>query len=259
MTEPLPPVGLGTMGIDDAEVVTRALDVGYRHLDTAQIYDNEAVVGDGLAAGDVAREDVTLATKLWVDDLAADRVRASTAESLARLGVDAVDLSYVHRPRGGYDPETTLPALANLVDDGLVGGVAVSNFTETQLATAAEVLAAHGGRIAAHQTEYHPLFQRPGLVTHARDHDYPLVAYSPLAGGRAGEIPEVVAVADRYGTTPEAVCLAWLTAKDGVVTVPKASSVDHLRANLAATDLALDDDATARIDGIDREEELFPE
>ncbi|MFB6126549.1 MAG: aldo/keto reductase [Halolamina sp.] len=247
------------MGIDDPEVVTRALDLGYRHLDTAQIYGNEAVVGDGLAASDAAREDVTLATKLWVDDLGPDRVRESTEASLARLGVDAVDLLYVHRPRETYDPEATLPALANLVDDGVVGGVAVSNFTESQLATATDVLAAHGGEIAAHQTEYHPLFRRPNLLDHAREHGYPLVAYSPLSNGRAGEISAVAAVADRYDATPEAVCLAWLTGTESVVTIPKASGVDHLRANLAAPDLDLDDEAVARIEAVDREVELFPE
>ena len=267
----LPPVGLGTMGIDDRDAVATALAVGYRHLDTARIYDNEAVVGEGLAAGltgdsgvddavdaasDLDREDVTVATKLWIDDLAADAVAPAARESADRLGVDAIDLLYVHRPRGDYDPEATLPALDRLVDDGLVRNVGVSNFEIADLDRALDVL---GRPPAAHQTELHPLFYKPALLDHARDHGYPVVAYSPLAGGRVREVDAVVEVAEAHGTSPEAVAIAWAAAKEPVVTIPKASSEEHLRANLAAADLELDDAAVAAIDAVEREEELFPE
>ncbi|ELZ49371.1 aldo/keto reductase [Halorubrum coriense DSM 10284] len=256
----LPPVGLGTMRIDDPDPVATALSVGYRHLDTARIYDNEAVVGGGLAAGladvDVERDDVTVATKLWIDDLAGEDVAPAARESADRLGVDAVDLLYVHRPRGDYDPEATLPALDRLVDDGLVRNVGVSNFETAELDRAIEVL---GRPPAAHQTELHPLFFRPELLDHARDHGYPVVAYSPLAGGRVGEIDAVVEVAEAHDATPEAVAIAWATAKEPVVTVPKASSAAHLRANLAAAALELTDAEVAAIDAVEREEELFPE
>lgn len=252
----LPPVGLGTMGVDDPAVVETALDVGYRHLDTARIYDNERVVGDGLAASDVPRGAVTVATKLWIDDLGPDRVRAATEESLARLGLDAVDLLYVHRPRGAYEATATLSALDDLVDDGLVANVGLSNFTVEQLETAREHLDAP---IAAHQVERHPLFSRDDLLADAREHGYPLVAYSPLAGGRVGDLPELRAVAERHDTTSEAVAIAWLVGSDGVVTVPKATSRTHFEANLAAADLELTVDDRKRIESVDREEELFPE
>ena len=267
----LPPVGLGTMGIDDPDAVATALALGYRHLDTARIYDNEAVVGEGLAAGlagdsgvddavdatsDLDREDVTVATKLWIDDLAADAVAPAARESADRLGVDAIDLLYVHRPRGDYDPETTLPALDRLVDEGLVRNVGVSNFELPDLDRAVDVLDAS---LAAHQTELHPLFYKPKLLDHAREHGYPVVAYSPLAGGRVCEVDAVVEVADAHGTTPEAVAIAWATAKDPVVAIPKASSEEHLRANLAAADLELTESEVAAIDAVEREAELFPE
>ena len=256
----LPPVGLGTMGIDDPDAVATALSVGYRHLDTARIYENEAVVGEGLAAGladaDVDREDVTVATKLWIDDLAAGDVAPAARESADRLGVDAVDLLYVHRPRGDYDPEATLSALDRLVDDGLVRNVGVSNFEVADLARAIDVL---GRPPAAHQTELHPLFYRPELLDHAREHGYSVVAYSPLAGGRVGEVDAVTEVAAAHGATPEAVAIAWATAKEPVVAVPKASSAAHLRANLAAADLELTDAEVAAIDAVEREAELFPE
>ena len=251
-----PPVGLGTMGIDDPEPITTALSVGYRHLDTARIYDNESVVGEGLAASDVSREDVTVATKLWVDSLGDDDIEPTARESADLLGVETLDLLYVHRPRDTYDPEATLPALDRLVDEGLVESVGVSNFEIDDLDRALDVLDAP---LSAHQTELHPLFYRPELLDHARRHGYTIVAYSPLAGGRVREIDAVVAVAEAHETTPEAVAIAWATAKGPVVTIPKASSERHLRANLAAADLELDPDEIATIDAVERETELFPE
>ncbi|MFC4357447.1 aldo/keto reductase [Halobium salinum] len=256
----LPPVGLGTMGLDGptgADAVATALDLGYRHLDTAQIYDNESVVGDGLAASSVPREDVLLATKVWADSLSpATTLRESVEASLDRLGVDAVDLLYVHRPIETYDPEVTLPVLDEFVDDGRVGAVGVSNFTVEELDEVRELL---DSPLGAHQTEYHPLFQRPKLVEHAREGGYPLVAYSPLAGGRVFDVPELTDVAEKHDTTEAAVSIAWLAGLDVVVTIPKASSRAHLEANLAAAELELDDEDVAAIEAIDREEELFPE
>ena len=256
----LPPVGLGTMGIDEPEPITTALSLGYRHLDTARIYDNEATVGaglaEGLAASDAARDAVTVATKLWVDALGAENVGAAARESAARLGVETLDLLYVHRPRGDYDPATTLPALDRLVDEGVVGDIGVSNFEPNELDRARDVLDAP---LAAHQTELHPLCYRPELLDHAREHGYTVVAYSPLAGGRVRDIDAVVEVADAHETTPEAVAIAWATAKEPVVTIPKASSERHLRANLAAADLELAPDEVAAIDAVERETELFPE
>ncbi|MFC7069591.1 aldo/keto reductase [Halobaculum lipolyticum] len=259
MTFDLPSVGLGTMGLDGddgAAAVATALDVGYRHLDTAQVYGNEATVGAGIARAGVARDDLLVATKTWVDRLAPDDVRPSTEASLDALGLDAVDLLYVHRPRGGYDPAGTLAAYDALVDDGLVDHVGVSNFAVEQLEEALDLLEAP---LSAHQTEFHPLFRRPDLREHAVDNGYTLVAYSPLAGGRVRDLEPVRAVAEKHDTTPEAVSIAWVTGKKGVVAIPKASSETHLRANLAAADLDLDPADVARIDAIEREEELFPE
>lgn len=251
-----PQVGLGTMGIDGPDPIETALEIGYRHLDTAQIYGNQSVVGDGLAAADVAREDVLVATKLWVDALDAADVPDAAADCARKLGVDILDLLYVHRPRGGYDPETTLPAFERLREDGLIGGIGLSNFEPAQLDRAIDVL---GGPPVAHQTELHPLYYRPELLDHARNHGYTVVAYSPLAGGRVGDVDAVCDVADKHETTPEAVAIAWALAKEPVVVIPKASSERHLRANLAARNLVLDDDDLAAIDDVEREEQLFPE
>lgn len=252
----LPSVGLGTMGIDDPSVIATALDAGYRHLDTAQIYENEHVVGEGLANSPVPREDVTLATKLWVDSLAPHDVESGTRASLDRLGVERIDLLYVHRPRGGYDPEGTMAALDAVADAGLTERLAVSNFTPEQYDRAQTYC---DRPLVANQVEFHPLFQQSGVLEHAREQGYTVVAYSPLAGGEVFDVPEIRTVAEKHDTTPAAVSIAWVLSHDGVVTIPKASSREHLQANLAARELSLDSEDVERIDGIDREVELFPE
>ena len=251
----LPPVGLGTMGVDDPDVIETALEIGYRHLDTAQIYGNETVVGEGIARSDVPRSELTVATKVWADSLEPEAVRRTTEESLERLGLETIDLLYVHRPIESYDPERTLPAFDALRADGLIEHVGLSNFSSAELETARSILEAP---IAAHQFEFHPLFQSPELLAHAHRHGYPVVAYSPLAGGRVRDLEPVRAVADRHDTTPEAISLAWVLAHDGVRVIPKASSGEHLEANLSALDLELEDADVAAIDGIERTEELFP-
>lgn len=251
----LPRLGLGTMDIDDPAAIELAVHLGYRHLDTAQVYGNEAVVGEGIERSEVDREELTVATKLWVDKLGADALYESVEASLDRLGLDHVDLMYVHRPGGDYDPEETLPSLEEARKDGYVAGIAVSNFELAQLERFREVL---GRPPAANQVEYHPLFQPEDRLEHAREHGYPLVAYSPLSGGQVGDIDEVVAVAEKRGVSPEQASLAWLLAK-GVYPIPKASSREHLVANRAALDIELDETDIARIDGVEHEEELHPE
>jgi 2,5-diketo-D-gluconate reductase B len=254
--EPLPPVGLGTMGIEDPATVTSAIAAGYRHLDTAQIYGNESVVGAGLAAGGVAREELFVATKVWADSLAYDDVLSSTEASLDRLGLGSVNLLYVHRPIETYDPPETLTAFDELHERGRVGHIGVSNFTVENLREAREHLETP---LFANQVEFHPLFRPTAALADAREHGYWLVAYAPLAGGRVFDLPAVSAVAAKHGTTEAAVAIAWLTAKERVVVIPKASSPAHLRANLEAADLELDAEDVARIDAIEEREELFPE
>jgi 2,5-diketo-D-gluconate reductase B len=249
-----PRLGLGTMGIEDADRIAAAIETGYRHLDTAQIYDNEEVVGRGVERASVERSDLSLATKVWADSLAPDDVAASTRESLDRLGVGYVDLLYVHRPIETYDPDETLPAFDRLREEGRVRAVGVSNFDAEQVAEAREILDAP---LAANQVEMHPLYQQEDLLADARKNDYALVAYSPLAQGEAFDVPEIRSVAEKHDATPAQISLAWLAAKENVVPIPRSASDDHLRENLAALDIDLDSDDVAAIESIDREEKLF--
>ncbi|UPW01525.1 aldo/keto reductase [Halorussus gelatinilyticus] len=251
----IPSPGLGTSGNDDAdqcaETVRNALDVGYRHIDTAQMYDNEAAVGEGIAASEVPREEVFLATKVHPSNLAPEDVRETTEASLDRLGTDYVDLLYVHWPMGAYDAEATLPALDDLYDEGRAENVAVSNFTPDLLDEAREILDAP---VAANQVEMHPLLPQDDLLAHCRERDVTVVAYSPLMQGEAGDVDALAEIAATHDTTPESVSLAWLRQRDGVVPIPKATGEDHLRANFETPDLSSDE--VARIDAVEERERL---
>ncbi|WP_266076209.1 aldo/keto reductase [Haladaptatus caseinilyticus] len=252
-TTTFPEIGLGTMGIDDPERIASAIEMGYRHLDTAQIYENEAVVGRGIELADVPREDLFVATKVWADSLAPDDVIASTEASLSKLGVEYVDLLYVHRPIDAYEPEETLPAFDALLEQGRIKHVGVSNFTPDQLDCARDVLDAP---IFAHQVEMHPLFHGPDLLTHARRHDTQLVAYSPIAQGEVFDLPELTLLAEKHDATEAQIALAWLVER-GAVPIPRSKSDCHLRENLTATDIELSSEDVARIDDIDHEKQLF--
>ena len=248
----MPALGLGTWENDDpaqcTESVTTALDAGYRHVDTAQIYQNEAAVGEGIAAADVDREDVFLASKVWIDQLAHEDVIDSTRESLNKLGVESVDLMYVHWPSGTYDPAETLPAFAELRDRGLIDRIGVSNFEPEHLDAATDAL---GETPFANQVEMHPLLRQEELREYADDNDIELVAYSPLARGTVLDDPTVGEIAEKHDVSAAQVSLAWLREK-GVTAIPKATGEDHIRDNLASLDLELDDEDVAAIDAIDR-------
>jgi len=251
----LPRLGLGTYSDDDREQwrenVRTALDVGYRHVDTAQVYENEEYVGQGLRDSGVDREDVFLATKTVHHDVpeSAEKVPDAIDGCLDRLGVDAVDLLYVHWPSGIYDHDTVLPAYDDAYESGKTRNVGLSNFSTELLDEAMDVLDAP---LFAHQAEMHPLLPREDLVAHAQEHDYWFVAYCPLGQGAVFDEPEIQEVAERHDATPAQVSLAWVLSHDNVAAIPKASSREHMEQNLAAQDLELDDEDVALIDSIDR-------
>ncbi|GAB3417176.1 aldo/keto reductase [Haloparvum alkalitolerans] len=255
-------LGLGTSGNDDPEecaaTVRRALERGYRHVDTAQMYDNEAAVGEGLARAfddpdaDVSREDVVVATKVHPDNLAPEDVRETARESLDRLGLDYVDLLYVHWPTSAYDAAATLPAFDDLREAGVTRHVGVSNFTSDLLEEAAGILDAP---IAAHQVECHPRFRQDELRQLAHDDGHYLVGYSPLGRGEVLDDPTLTAVAERNDCSPAQAALAWALAR-GVVPIPKGTG-DHVDENYAALEVDLPDEDLAAIDGIDAEERLI--
>jgi diketogulonate reductase-like aldo/keto reductase len=248
----MPMLGLGTWENDDhdrcVESVRAALELGYRHVDTAQAYRNEDAVGEGIAAADVDREDVFLATKVWTSNLSYEEVHASVENSLDRLGTDYVDLLYVHWPAGDYDPAETLRAFDELYDDGAVGRVGVSNFEPEHVETAREHLDAP---VFANQVEMHPLLPQTELREYAAETGLELVAYSPLKRGEVFDDPTLTAIAEEHGVSAAQVSLAWLREK-GVTAIPKATGEAHIRDNLESLSLSLSEEEIQRIDDIDR-------
>ena len=248
----IPMLGLGTWENTDpdacAESVATALEMGYRHIDTAQAYGNEADVGDGLAAADVDREEIFLATKVWIDNLAADDVIETTEASLDRLGVDSVDLMYVHWPSRTYDAEETLAALNELHADGKIDRIGVSNFEPDQLQEAIEISDAP---IVANQVECHPFLQQEALREVCADEDVELVAYSPLARGDVLENDTLQEIADAHDASPAQVSLAWLRQQE-VTAIPKATSEAHIRDNWQSLSVTLSDEEIERIESIEQ-------
>lgn len=255
MVPTLPSIGVGTWQNTDpeqcAESVRTALEVGYRHVDTAEHYGNEQAVGEGLARAEVPREEIFLATKIHpvTGGLTYEEVLEEADASMDRLNVEYLDLLYVHWPVGDYEATETLRAFDDLVDDGLVRNVGVSNFDIDLLDEARQVLETP---LCAHQVELHPFLPQSRLRADAQKHDYTVVAYSPLARGEALDHPTIRDIADRHDTSPARVCLSWVTSHDNVVAIPKATSRQHLEDNLAASELELDEDDIASIDAIEQ-------
>lgn len=243
----IPSIGLGTWRLKHErcrESVRTALELGYRHVDTAQEYGNERQVGNALRNSDVDRDDVFVTTKLGRGNRGYDDVIRSTEESLAKLGTDYVDLLLIHWPDVTTPLRETLAAMNELVDRGSVRHVGVSNFDIDRLDRARE-LSEHG--IATNQVQYNPYWSQTELLDYCRIHDVLLTAYSPLAHGGVLGDPTLSAIGDRYGKTPAQVALRWLVQQPNVLTVPKATSREHLAANLDVFDFELTDAEMDRI------------
>lgn len=250
----IPVLGLGTYRLQGAacrEAVADALALGYRHIDTAQTYDNEADVGRAWRAAGVAREDLFLTTKVWIDNLAPARVDASVEESLRHLQTDYVDLLLIHWPSDAVPLAATLDAMQALQAQGKARHLGVSNFTPTLLREALR-----HAPLLCNQVEYHPYLSQAPLLALARKHDLMLTAYSPLARARVLRDPTLQAIAARHGKTPVQVALRWLVQQPNVAAIPKAATAAHRRANLDVFSFALTDEEQQAIDGLARGQRL---
>lgn len=247
----LPDIGFGTWQNTDPEQcatsVSTALKTGFKFIDTAQIYRNEKYVGNGIAQADIPRKKIILATKVWNSNLSYEKVISSTEESLKKLGVDTIDILYVHWPAGDYSPDDTLRAFTELQDRGLITHIGVSNFPIPLLEEALHIC-----DIACNQVEMHPLLKQKEMQKFLLDHNMHLVAYSPLARGYVLKVDELTEIAQKHGVSEAQVSLAWLMSFENVVPVPKATSTQHIIDDFAALDLALDEEDIKKIDSITR-------
>ena len=238
----VPAIGFGTWplrGWSGRRAIARALELGYRHVDTAQVYGNEADVGSALRGSGVARDEVFLVTKLQRDNLRADAVRRSTEESLRRLVTDYIDLLLIHWPNDAVSLAETLTAMTALRESGKTRFIGVCNFNAALLAEAVET---HGADLLCNQVEYHPFLSQRTALAAVQRLGMILVAYSPVARGRVNDDPTIRTIAVKHGKTPAQIALRWLIEQEGVAAIPKAGSAAHAAENLAIFDFALDQD-----------------
>ena len=249
----MPKLGLGTWrlkGEECADAVERALALGYRHIDTAEMYDNEEAVGAALARTAVPRTEIHLTTKVWWDHLVPDAMNTAIDASLTRLGVEYVDLYLVHWPAAGMDLDGVMESLVRVKESGRARAIGVANFPSSMLKQAV----AGGAPIACNQVEYHVLLSQAVLLDAMRAMGVPLVAYCPLAQGRLAEHAALGGIAEKHGVSAAQVALAWLLAQDGVAAIPKAGRAETQRANLEAQEVTLDDADRAAISGLPKDQ-----
>lgn len=248
--EQVPSLGLGTYRLSGEEctrAVERALALGYRHIDTAQMYDNEGEVGKGMQSSAVDREEVFLTTKVWPSDFSYQRVIETTRQSLRRLRTDRVDLLLMHWPSRDVPLEEPLGAMRELQEEGSVNHIGVSNFPPSMVEDAAR-----HAEIFCNQVEYHPYEVQDELLEQAKEMDYLLTAYRPLSRGEILNDETLQEIGGAYGKTPAQVALRWLIQQEKVAAIPKATSEDHLKSNFDVFDFELSDEEMERVSRLSR-------
>ncbi|WP_349607351.1 2,5-didehydrogluconate reductase DkgB [Cupriavidus sp. DF5525] len=254
----IPAIGLGTFRLKGQQVidsVRTGLELGYHHIDTAQIYDNEADVGQAIAASGVPRKELFVTTKIWTEALARDKLRASLETSLEKLRLDQVDLTLIHWPSPGdaIPVQEYMEALAEARAAGLTRAIGVSNFTIAHLQQAIDAVGAD--QIATQQVEMHPFLQNRKLADFTRSQGIHITAYMPLAYGKVMQDPVLQRIAQAHDASPAQVALAWLL-QQGYAVIPSSTKRANLEGNLAAASLRLSDEEMAAIAGLDRGERL---
>ncbi len=251
----MPRLGLGTFrssaGAEVEHEVRWALELGYRGIDTASMYGNEESVGRAVAHSGVPREELFVATKLWNDEQGYDTTLAACERSLARLGLDYVDLYLIHWPMPDTTAETWR-ALEHLREDGVVRAIGVCNFLVPHLEG---LLAIANVPPAVDQVEHHPRLQQPELRDFLREHGVTMQAWAPIMRGAVAQIPEIVDMAQAHGKTPAQVTLRWIL-QHGVTTIPKSVHRERIAENADVYDFELTDAEMAAVDALDRGERL---
>lgn len=247
----IPAIGLGTWTLDDeaaTRLVSEALNIGYRHIDTAAIYQNEVGVGAGLRSSGVPRSEIFLTTKVWYTDIAAGDLQRSVEGSLERLGVDRLDLVLIHWPSSTVPLAESIAALNEVSDRGYARNIGVSNFPVALLEEAVKL---SKKPLVCNQVEYHPFLSQDRLLEACRAHGIALVSYCPLARGRelAAE-PAIAASAKRLARSPAQIVLRWHIQQTGVAAIPRSSRPERIAENLQVFDFSLSDEEMASISAL---------
>ena len=248
--EKVPSLGLGTYRLSGGEcerAVERALSLGYRHIDTAQMYRNEEEVGRGIQGSGVDREEIFLTTKVWPSDFSYERTIQTTRESLKKLDTDRVTLLLMHWPSRDVPLEETLSAMRELQEEGSVRHIGVSNFPPSGVQEAAQ-----HAEVFCNQVEYHPYEAQDELLGQAKEMDYLLTAYRPLSRGSILNDETLREIGEAHGKTGAQVALRWLIQQEKVAAIPKATSEEHLKANFDVFDFELNDEEMERVSELRR-------
>ena len=238
----LPRLGLGTFrmqGDGCRAAVESALGLGYRHIDTAEMYGNEEAIGAAIAASRLPRGDLHVTTKVWNENLAPDAIRRAFDASLKKLRLDHVDLYLVHWPSRNMNLPAVFETLLKLKAEGRTRAIGVANFNVALLKTVVEEIKAP---IACNQVEYHVMLDQTKLRKYLAAKSIPLVAYCPLAQGKVASDATLMAIGRKHGASAAQVALKWLLDQEGVAAIPKASRAESQKANLDALHVGLDDE-----------------
>jgi diketogulonate reductase-like aldo/keto reductase len=248
----IPAIGLGTWQMAGAEcvrAVTSALKIGYRHLDTAAMYGNEAEVGEGLRASGIDRGDVFVTTKVWWDSLADGALQASAERSLKSLGLDTIDLLLIHWPNPRVSIAECVGALCETKRRGLARHIGVANFPVKLLE---EAVAVATEPLVCNQFESHPRLNQSKLMSACRKHGMAVVSYCPIGKGEVLGLDVIKEIAAARGRTTAQIVLRWQTQRPGVVAIPKSANAGRQAENLDVFGFSLSDDEMARIDKLAR-------
>jgi diketogulonate reductase-like aldo/keto reductase len=245
----IPAIGLGTWELKGracARIVEQALRLGYRHIDTAQMYDNEREVGEGVRAARLPRDAVFVTTKVWPTHFAPNDLERSVKDSLAKLRLTEVDLLLLHWPSTQVPLSETLGALARVKQLGMTRHIGVSNFT---VALLAEAVAASSEPLVCDQVEYHPYLDQSKVRAACAAHGMALVAYSPIAKGKVKGDQMLARIGAAHGKSAAQVCLRWLM-QQGAVAIPRTSKIERLSENIEVFDFALSEDEMRQISAL---------
>ena len=240
----MPALGLGTWDLRGNacfSAVREALQLGYRHIDTAEMYGNEGEIGLALAQSGVPRDELFITTKVWTDHFRAADFKKAAESSLAKLRLDTLDLLLIHWPNPAVPLSETLGALCQLAKEGKTLAIGVSNFSAAQLREAEKLSALP---IACDQVRYNLAEDQKDLLGYAVPRGVNVCAYTPLGRGGFLKNPGLVKVAKRHSKTPAQIALRWLLQQKGVSAIPKAAGREHLRENLEVFDFELDPEET---------------
>jgi 2,5-diketo-D-gluconate reductase A len=254
----MPMLGFGTFGLNGSmceESVAKAIALGYRLIDTAKIYGNEVKVGAGIKRSGIARKELFVTTKLWVDDSGYEKTKKAFEASLRALGLDYLDLYLIHRPRG--DVAGSWKAMEELCNAGRIRAIGVSNFTQAQLA---DLIAKNKTKPAVNQIETHAFFQENDDYKGLKECGVQMEAWAPFAEGRNGLFTNqtLVGIGKKYGKTSAQVSLRWHFQR-GIVAIPRSSKQAHRIENLNIFDFKLDEADMKAIAGLDLNKSQFPE